>query len=69
MRAYNVNYVIICTGVIKHNLNPYLLPCRFVCNVCSITTITVCTLIHNNNIMYNNIDCKVSSTTRLAYRE
>ena len=38
--------------------NPYLLPCRFVCNACSITTITVCTLIHNNNIMYNNIDCK-----------
>jgi len=79
-RTYNVNYVIICTGIIKHIhivikttpeaisiLISYL--CHIVCKACSVTTITVCTLIHNNNIMYNNIDCKVSSTTRLAYRE
>ena len=79
-RTYNVNYVIICTGIIKHIhivikttpeaisiLISYL--CHIVCKACSVTTITVCTLIHNNNIMYNNIDCKVSSATRLAYRE
>ena len=68
-RTYNVNYVIICTGIIKHIhivikttpeaisiLISYL--CHIVCKACSVTTITVCTLIHNNNIMYNNIDCK-----------
>ena len=68
-RTYNVNYVTICTGIIKHIhivikttpeaisiLISYL--CHIVCKACSVTTITVCTLIHNNNIMYNNIDCK-----------
>jgi hypothetical protein len=61
-RTYNVNYVIICTGIIKHIhivikttpeaisiLVSYL--CHFVCKACSVTTITVCTLMYDNNLL------------------
>ena len=39
----------------------YLLPCPFVSNDYTVTIITVCTLVYNNNIMYNNVVYNVSS--------